>query len=84
MSNRRHNRTDGDKHMDVDLPIFDSRPEVLDVVVVGEAAAVMPKPSLDLSPLILSQESGTFENPECQRSMALVEDMRLTSRGCHG
>jgi len=50
---------DRDHHVDVDLPVAQSRPHVLDVKVVGERVAVVLEATLDLGALGLGEEFGT-------------------------
>ena len=64
--------TDGDHHVDVDLPVLDSLEEVLHVELVGEGAAVSLEPARDFGTLFLGQEGSGFgvvvNDEECDHS----------------
>jgi len=53
--------TDSDQHVNVDLPVLESGVEVLDVILVGEGAAIQLEPVLDFITFFLGEETGTKE-----------------------
>jgi hypothetical protein len=52
-------RTDGDKHVNVDLPVLEGIPEVLAVVLIRQRRPILLEPRLDFSPLFRRQKSRT-------------------------
>lgn len=53
--------SDGDHHVNPNLPVHESNLEVLDVVLIGQSIAILVKTALDLNLLLSSQEGGTKE-----------------------
>lgn len=51
--------SDGDQHMDVNLPVLNSVEKVLDVVLVGQGSSVGLEPALNFRLLFGSQKFGT-------------------------
>ena len=59
LCNRIHALPNSDEHVDPDLPVFDSLPEVLHAKLVGERAAVIFQATTDFPLLILVEELGS-------------------------
>jgi hypothetical protein len=51
--------TDGDNHVNVNLPISQSREQIFNVVFVGESSTILPETGLDFTAFVLGQKSGT-------------------------
>jgi len=54
--------TDGDQHVDVDLPVLEGGEDILVVELVGEGGAILLESGFDFVALILGQKFGTKVN----------------------
>lgn len=61
LSNRENFLTDGDKHVNVDLPVLQRSLNVLDVIFVGKGSTILLQTGFDFGPLLFGEEASTTE-----------------------
>jgi len=53
--------TNGDKHVDVDLPILQCRIQILNIVLVSQRTTIFLETGLDFAAFVLRQKPGTVD-----------------------